>query len=166
MMPMKLASNFFSTQRLHQQMQTMSLPGTYQTYLLLVPPALAHDKIPPHPSPLGKDDHGGGHADGHGMNISLVDGLNGWQTALVTISAIGAVGFVGLVIPHITRMIAGPRHLVTIPLAFLGGCHFMVIADLVSRTLITHQVLPIGVVTALVGAPVFALILYRNREKS
>lgn len=89
-------------------------------------------------------------------------------TALITaviVSAIGAVGFVGLVIPHITRMLAGHRHLLTIPLAFLGGCHFMILADLISRTLISHQVLPIGVVTALVGAPVFALILYRNREK-
>lgn len=104
-----------------------------------------------------------------GTQVSAVRIVLLLTTALVTaviVSAIGAVGFVGLVIPHITRMIAGPRHLVTIPLAFLGGCHFMVIADLVSRTLITHQVLPIAVVTALVGAPVFALILYRNREKS
>lgn len=90
-------------------------------------------------------------------------------TALVTaviVSAIGAVGFVGLVIPHITRMLAGHRHLISLPLTFLAGCHFMILADLVSRTLISHQVLPIGVVTALVGAPVFAFILYRNREKS
>lgn len=89
-------------------------------------------------------------------------------TALITaviVSAIGAVGFVGLVIPHITRMIAGHRHLFTIPVAFLAGCHFMILADLISRTLISHQVLPIGVVTALVGAPVFAMILYRNRDK-
>ncbi|WP_395301528.1 iron chelate uptake ABC transporter family permease subunit [Enterobacter sp. ECC-175] len=89
-------------------------------------------------------------------------------TALMTaviVSAIGAVGFVGLVIPHVTRMIAGHRHLLTIPVAFLAGCHFMILADLISRTLISHQVLPTGVVTALVGAPVFAMILYRNREK-
>lgn len=89
-------------------------------------------------------------------------------TALLTaviVSAIGAVGFVGLVIPHITRIVFGHRHLITIPVAFLAGCHFMILADLLSRTLINHQVLPIGVVTALTGAPVFALILYRNREK-
>ncbi len=63
-------------------------------------------------------------------------------TALITaviVSAIGAVGFVGLVIPHITRMIAGHRHLLTIPVAFLAGCHFMILADLLSRTLISHQ---------------------------
>lgn len=87
-------------------------------------------------------------------------------TALITaaiVSAIGAVGFVGLVIPHVTRMLVGHRHLITIPVAFMAGCHFMILADLISRTLITHQVLPVGVVTALVGAPAFALILYRHR---
>ncbi|WP_352410288.1 iron chelate uptake ABC transporter family permease subunit [Mixta sp. BE291] len=103
-----------------------------------------------------------------GTRVLLVRVVLLLTTALMTaviVSAIGAVGFVGLVIPHITRMIAGHRHLITIPIAFLAGCHFMILADLISRTLISHQVLPIGVVTALVGAPVFALILYRNREK-
>lgn len=90
-------------------------------------------------------------------------------TALITaiiVSSIGAVGFVGLVIPHVTRMFTGAKHLVSVPVTFLVGCHFMIMADLVSRTAITHQVLPIGVVTALVGAPAFAFILYRNRGKS
>ena len=90
-------------------------------------------------------------------------------TALVTaviVSSVGAVGFIGLVIPHITRMLVGHRHLVSIPVVFIAGSHFMILADLLSRTLITHQVLPVGVVTALVGAPVFAIILYSNRRKS
>ncbi len=90
-------------------------------------------------------------------------------TALVTaviVSAIGAVGFIGLVIPHITRMLVGHRHLVSIPVTFIAGSHFMILADLFSRTLISHQVLPVGVVTALVGAPIFAVILYRSRGKS
>ena len=90
-------------------------------------------------------------------------------TALVTaviVSAIGAVGFIGLVIPHITRMLVGHRHLVSIPVTFIAGSHFMILADLLSRTLISHQVLPVGVVTALVGAPIFAVILYRSRGKS
>ena len=90
-------------------------------------------------------------------------------TALLTaviVSTIGAVGFIGLVIPHITRMIIGNRHLVMLPVTFFVGCHFMIIADILSRTLISGQVLPIGVVTALVGAPIFAFILYRNRGRS
>ena len=81
------------------------------------------------------------------------------------VSAIGAVGFVGLVIPHVTRMLSGPGHRRTIPLTFLIGAHFMILADVVSRTLIVHQVLPIGVVTALVGAPVFVALLYQNRKE-
>ncbi len=89
-------------------------------------------------------------------------------TALITaviVSSIGAVGFVGLVIPHVTRMLFGHRHLLVIPMTFIIGCHFMILADLISRTLIAHQVLPVGVVTALIGAPAFAIILYRNRER-
>ena len=90
-------------------------------------------------------------------------------TALITaaiVSVIGAVGFIGLVIPHIIKIFRGVRHLVTIPATFLAGCHFMILADLLSRTLITNQVVPVGVVTALVGAPVFACILYKSRGKS
>jgi len=83
----------------------------------------------------------------------------------VMVSTIGAVGFVGLVIPHISRMVSGPGHQRSIPLTFLIGSHFMILADMVSRTLIAHQVLPIGVVTALVGAPAFVLILWRSRER-
>ncbi|KQN53413.1 MULTISPECIES: iron ABC transporter permease [unclassified Erwinia] len=81
----------------------------------------------------------------------------------VLVSIIGAVGFIGLVIPHLTRFFIGPPHLRLLPAAFLAGAHFMIIADLLSRSLIAHQVLPIGVVTALVGAPVFAAILWRQR---
>jgi iron complex transport system permease protein len=87
--------------------------------------------------------------------------------ALVTaimVSTIGAVGFVGLVIPHVARMLSGPGHQRSIPLTFLIGSHFMILADLVSRTLIAHQVLPNGVVTALVGAPAFVLLLWRSRR--
>lgn len=81
----------------------------------------------------------------------------------VLVSIIGAVGFIGLVIPHLTRFFTGPPHLRLLPAAFLAGAHFMILADLLSRSLIAHQVLPIGVVTALVGAPVFAAILWRQR---
>lgn len=103
-----------------------------------------------------------------GTRVLLVRIILLLVTALMTasiVSTIGAVGFVGLVIPHITRMMVGHRHMISIPVTFLAGCHFMILADLLSRTLISHQVLPIGVVTALAGAPVFAAILYRNREK-
>ncbi|MCX2523320.1 FecCD family ABC transporter permease [Larsenimonas rhizosphaerae] len=87
-------------------------------------------------------------------------------TALMTaiiVSIIGAVGFIGLVIPHAARFLAGPNHLRLIPASVVIGANFMVLADIGSRMLVPQQVLPIGVVTALVGAPAFALILYRHR---
>lgn len=88
-------------------------------------------------------------------------------TALVTavmVSIVGSIGFVGLVIPHAVRMVAGVRHARLLPLSALSGALFLVAADVVSRILIKGQVLPIGVITALVGAPVFALILVRGNR--
>jgi iron complex transport system permease protein len=80
----------------------------------------------------------------------------------VLVSIVGSIGFVGLVIPHAVRLIAGARHTRLIPLSAFVGALFLVAADILSRTLIKGQVLPIGVITALVGAPVFALILMRG----
>lgn len=77
----------------------------------------------------------------------------------VLVSIVGAIGFVGLVIPHTARMIVGVRHHILIPASVLLGAIFLVVADVASRTLIPGQVLPIGVITALVGAPVFAVLL-------
>ncbi|WP_243698498.1 FecCD family ABC transporter permease [Paracoccus alkanivorans] len=84
----------------------------------------------------------------------------------VMVSIVGAIGFVGLVIPHAARFIVGVRHLRLIPTAALTGAVFMILADIASRMIIPGQVVPIGVVTALVGAPGFALILIRNRRES
>ena len=88
-------------------------------------------------------------------------------TGLITaclVSLVGAVGFVGLVIPHVARFLVGPGHGRLLPTCALIGALFMVLADIVARTLVAKQTLPIGVVTALVGAPAFAFILYRARE--
>lgn len=80
----------------------------------------------------------------------------------VMVSLVGAIGFVGLVIPHATRIVTGPRHGRLVPCAALAGAVFLIAADIASRMLIAGQVVPIGVVTALVGAPGFALILIRK----
>ncbi|MGY4802300.1 FecCD family ABC transporter permease [Teichococcus aerofrigidensis] len=81
----------------------------------------------------------------------------------VMVSIVGAIGFVGLVIPHAARFLVGVRHGRLLPAAALIGAVFLIAADVLSRTLVPGQVLPIGVITALVGAPVFALILIRAR---
>ncbi|AJE45750.1 FecCD family ABC transporter permease [Celeribacter indicus] len=89
-------------------------------------------------------------------------------TTLMTatmVSLVGSIGFVGLVIPHAMRFVVGPRHGRLIPAAALAGAMFLIAADVTSRILIPGQVVPIGVVTALVGAPGFALILVRNRRR-
>ena len=82
----------------------------------------------------------------------------------VMVSIVGAVGFVGLVIPHAARLLVGVRHRRLIPASALIGAIFLIAADVVSRTLIKGQVLPIGVITALVGAPAFAGILLSRRK--
>ncbi|MEN1967529.1 iron ABC transporter permease [Lentibacillus sp. N15] len=75
----------------------------------------------------------------------------------------GTIGFVGLVIPHFVRIVWGPDHKHLLPLSILAGAGFLILADLVSRTIIAPAELPIGVITALIGAPIFAVILIRRR---
>lgn len=92
-------------------------------------------------------------------------GVSAMMTA-VMVSIVGSIGFVGLVIPHAARMMVGVRHGVLLPAAALIGAVFMIGADILSRILITGQVLPIGVITALVGAPAFAFILGQKRGRT
>lgn len=92
--------------------------------------------------------------------LALV-GASAMMTA-VMVSIVGSIGFVGLVIPHAARMLVGVRHGVLLPAAALIGAVFMIAADILSRIVIPGQVLPIGVITALVGAPAFAFILGRR----
>ncbi|MDK2599990.1 iron ABC transporter permease [Bacillus stercoris] len=87
--------------------------------------------------------------------------------SLLTGSAVavsGTIGFVGLVIPHITRLLWGTDHRHLLPLSALFGAGFLVLADLLSRTIIEPIELPIGIITSLAGAPVFALILIRQHR--
>ncbi|WP_371928487.1 FecCD family ABC transporter permease [Pseudomonas sp. SLFW] len=102
-----------------------------------------------------------------GIPVRRVQTLLIATAALVTavmVSMVGSIGFVGLVIPHAVRMVAGVRHARLLPLSALSGALFLIAADVLSRVLIKGQVLPIGVITALVGAPVFALILMRGNR--
>ncbi|KMO39403.1 FecCD family ABC transporter permease [Methylobacterium aquaticum] len=92
-------------------------------------------------------------------------GTTAAMTAIM-VSIAGAVGFVGLLIPHAVRLIVGPRHSRLLPAALVTGAVFLVLADILSRVLIARQVVPIGVVTALFGAPAFALILTRVRRSA
>jgi iron complex transport system permease protein len=79
------------------------------------------------------------------------------------IAVAGPIGFVGLLVPHVIRLAIGPAHRALLPLSFLGGGVFLVIADVVARTLLVGTEIPVGVVTATVGAPVFLALLVRRR---
>ncbi len=80
-----------------------------------------------------------------------------------TVALSGLVGFVGLVIPHILRLLLGPDHRVLVPGCILTGAAFLTGCDLLARTLPTQGEMPVGVVTALIGAPVFIILLYRSK---
>jgi len=87
------------------------------------------------------------------------------STALLTaasVAACGIIGFVGLVVPHAVRTVARPIHRTLLPLVFVAGGGFLVLSDVVSRTVVRPLELPVGVITALVGVPLFALLLRRT----
>ncbi len=90
-------------------------------------------------------------------------------TALLTgclVAVSGSIGFVGLVVPHAVRLLVGAGHRALLPLSALAGAIFLVWADTLARTLFDPRELPVGVVTALVGAPLFAVVLLRARRIS
>ncbi len=81
------------------------------------------------------------------------------------VSYVGIIGFVGLLAPHVMRLIAGPIHRVLIPASALAGATLLVLADLGARTLTRPQELPVGVVTTLIGGPFFLWLLRRRRRR-
>lgn len=82
--------------------------------------------------------------------------------AAAAVSVTGTIGFIGLVVPHIIRQLIGHDHRLLVPITSLGGAIFLMWADCLARTVITPRELPIGVITAFVGAPFFAFLLSRN----
>jgi iron complex transport system permease protein len=83
----------------------------------------------------------------------------------VSVALAGVIGFIGLIVPHLIRMAAGPDHRLLLPASALGGASLLVIADLVARTCIAPQELPVGILTALVGGPFFLVLLLRYRGR-
>ncbi|EJL3950959.1 iron ABC transporter permease [Vibrio parahaemolyticus] len=83
----------------------------------------------------------------------------------VTVSISGAIGFIGLVIPHLGRMLAGPDHRTLLPISALLGALLLTCADMIARVLLAPAELPVGIVTALIGAPFFIYLLFQQRGK-
>jgi iron complex transport system permease protein len=85
--------------------------------------------------------------------------------AAASVAVSGVVLFVGLVVPHLVRMVAGPGHRVLLPASALGGAMILVLADLAARTLASPAEIPLGVLTSLVGSPFFFWLLRRTRAR-
>ena len=81
------------------------------------------------------------------------------------VSVSGIIGFVGLIVPHLLRMVIGPDHRLLVPASFLGGAIFLVWADVAARTLLAPTEIPVGVLTALSGGPFFIFLLRRAQER-
>ena len=88
-------------------------------------------------------------------------------TALMTgatVAVAGVVGFVGLIVPHVIRLISGPNHRILLPASELGGAILIVLADLVARTIISPLELPLGVLTAFIGGPFLLILMLKTRR--
>lgn len=91
--------------------------------------------------------------------------IGGSMLTGAAVAVSGTIGFVGLVVPHMTRMLWGADHRHLLPLSLLYGAALLVVCDLVARTIIAPAELPIGVITAFLGAPVFAYIFFKQRRR-
>ncbi len=104
-----------------------------------------------------------------GLPVERVRGIIVLAATLTTAAAVafsGVIGFVGLVVPHLVRMIWGGDYRRLLPLALICGAAFLLFADVLARTLMAPQELPVGVITSLAGAPFFLWVLRRNKQQS
>jgi iron complex transport system permease protein len=82
----------------------------------------------------------------------------------IVVCQTGLLGFVGLVMPHLLRLLLGPDHRVLVPGCILGGSSFLILCDLLARSLPSQGEMPVGVITAMVGAPIFIILLLRSKR--
>lgn len=82
----------------------------------------------------------------------------------VLVSISGAIGFIGIIVPHTVRLFTGPRHRLLLPFSAMCGAVFLMWSDTLARIIMEPKEIPVGVITALVGAPIFAWALYRHRS--
>ena len=106
-------------------------------------------------------------AAGRGIDVARVQAVSFLGASVLTASVVsvaGPIGFVGLIVPHVLRLILGPDHRVLLFAAFFGGGAFLAVADTFARTVIAPSELPVGVLTALMGGPFFLLLLIRKAK--
>lgn len=103
-----------------------------------------------------------------GLRVERIKLITLIVSTLLTAAAVsvsGVIGFVGLVIPHMIRLITGPDYRLIVPLSAIGGAIFTMWCDTAARSILAPTEIPLGVVTAFIGAPFFAYLLYRNKKQ-
>jgi len=103
-----------------------------------------------------------------GINVNRVRLVLLLAASLVTaiaVSVSGVIGFVGLIIPHVVRILVGPDHRILLPASIISGALFLILTDTLARTIISPAELPVGIITSLLGAPFFIYLLM-SRKKS
>lgn len=103
-----------------------------------------------------------------GVDVALLQRILLLATSLMVGAAVavsGLIGFVGLIIPHLLRIVLGPGHRLLVPSAALAGAAFLLLCDTAARTLLPGRELPVGAVTALAGGPLFLLLLRREQQR-
>ena len=96
------------------------------------------------------------------MKLTILIAASGLIGVCVSIG--GTIGFVGLVTPHMVRLLVGPNHRRLLPASLFGGGIFLMLSDLIARTLLNPKELPIGVVTSIIGAVAFVYIYGSSRK--
>ncbi len=102
-----------------------------------------------------------------GLNVNRMQFLLIGAASLATaaaVSASGIIGFVGLIVPHVIRLLLGPDHRFVFPGSLMVGGMFLLLSDTLARTLLSPQELPVGVITSLCGAPFFLYLLYKHKK--
>ncbi|HAV42440.1 TPA: iron ABC transporter [bacterium] len=102
-----------------------------------------------------------------GVEVEVIKRILLLAASLVTavaVSVSGIIGFVGLVIPHLVRLIVGPGHHILLPASALCGATFLVLCDTLTRIIVSPQEIPIGIITAAIGAPYFVYLLRRRKK--
>jgi iron complex transport system permease protein len=131
----------------------------------LVPMALAWAGFATLPRVLDLISVGSESAAGRGVNVERTERVALVSASLATgaaVSLAGPVSFVGIIVPHLVRLIVGADHRLVLPASALFGAAFLIGCDLVARTIIAPLVLPVGIVTAIIGGPVFLWLLFRR----
>ena len=167
-----LLSYFSDNQMLRQislwQMGNLSAANWTKVSIMLAIALIFSLLLPTHTKPLNALLLGESEARHLGIDVQLVKRKLILLTALgvgVSVAVAGLIGFIGLVVPHVIRLLIGPDHRWLIPASALGGAFLLLVADTMARIIVLPAELPTGILTALIGAPFFvALLMHQRRE--